>query len=214
MRRHSVVVLSYAAIVFAQANSLPLAVGALPEIEDEQYKTACGVIACCVALRSLGVEAPLDELAEKCKWEKGSLIPLDAMAETVRTYRGIDCELAKLSPQELCEALEDDQTVVILATRRDSQAVDHAVCAVGVEDNGQTIRLIDYPDVRQQKTVAEIAEAWDGASLVVRVSPLYRAMDRFFGLFLVPIVACVVVVCWLFGPRRRKESRSTPQSDG
>lgn len=204
----------YSVVLLAQARILSTVYGALPVIEDEQYKTACGPIACSVALRSLGVDASLDEVANKCRWEKDRFVPLDTLNRALQSYRGIDCQLAKLSPQELCELLRDDQTVVILATRKNSQAVDHSVCAVAVEDNGQTIRLIDYPELMQQKTLGEIADAWDGVALLVRVSPLYRAIDKFFGLFFTPMVGCIVVVSWLYGRRQRKKNTSAPQSDG
>ncbi|MDR2439459.1 MAG: hypothetical protein LBE12_08855, partial [Planctomycetaceae bacterium] len=36
----------------------------------------------------------------------------------LKSYHGIDCQIAKLSPKELCQLLKDDQTVVILALRR------------------------------------------------------------------------------------------------
>jgi hypothetical protein len=46
---------------------LPIVVFAqrLPTLEDEQYKTACGPIACRVALQTLGIETTLDEIAKR-----------------------------------------------------------------------------------------------------------------------------------------------------
>ncbi|MGL6196775.1 MAG: hypothetical protein ACRC2T_18340, partial [Thermoguttaceae bacterium] len=104
----------------------------LPTLEDEQYKTACGPIACLVALQSLGVDTTLDEVAQKCGWERDEFLPLENLQTALRSYRGVDCQITKLTPTELCKLLKDDQTVVILALRKLTDTIDHAVCAVGV----------------------------------------------------------------------------------
>ena len=40
--------------------------GKMPTLEDEHYKTACGPIAELVALKTLGIETTLPEIAKRC----------------------------------------------------------------------------------------------------------------------------------------------------
>jgi hypothetical protein len=199
-------------VILIQAESMPYAYCDLPTIEDEHYKDACGPIACLVALRSLGIEASLAEAVKKCDWEEGKFTPLKTMEAAIQSYRGIDAQLAKLSPQELSKLLTDDQTVVILATRKSSQEINHAVCAVAVENDGQAIRWIDYPELTQKKMIGEVTEVWDGPALVVRISPFYRALDK-FALLSPLLIVSIVGVLWLYG-RRQGKTAPAMQSKG
>lgn len=212
MWRSLLLTFAVCSLMLAPMAVFPHAFGDLPTVKDEHYKNACGPIACFVALRSLGSESSLSEMVKKCAWEEGKFVPLKTLEAAVQSYQGIDGQLAQLSPQELCQLLRDDQTVVILATRKNSEEVDHAVCAVIVKDNDQTIGLIDYPELTQDKTIGEVADAWDGAALVVRVSPVYRALDK-FGLFFAPMVVCIIGVSWFYNRRQRKTT-STSQFRG
>ncbi|MDR0603444.1 MAG: hypothetical protein LBG80_03970 [Bacteroidales bacterium] len=54
-----------------------------------------------------------------------------------------------------------------MASRKNSDETDHAVCAVDVQENDQVIKLIDYPELTQHKLIAELTDAWDGVALVV-----------------------------------------------
>lgn len=189
-------------VIFAAFSLNAFAQNRLPTLEDEQYKTACGPIACFVALQTLGVDTTLDETAQKCGWEQDEFLPLKNLRTALRSYRGIDCQITKLTPTELCRLLKDDQTVVILALRKLTDTIDHAVCAVGVQDNDQVIHLIDYPELHQRKLIGEIADRWDGPALVVRISPLYRAYADFALLFF-PTTVFIVVVLW-FRSRKPK----------
>lgn len=175
--------------------------GKMPTLEDEQYKTACGPIAAVVALETLGVETSLDEMTKRCDWEQDKFLPLENLQAAIRSYHGIDCHAAQLSPKQLVELLKDDQTVVILALRKLTDDIDHAVCAVGVKDNDQVIHLIDYPELHRNKLIGEIADVWDGAALVVRVSPFYRALGD-FALCFAPMVVVILGVLWF---RHRKD---------
>jgi ABC-type bacteriocin/lantibiotic exporter with double-glycine peptidase domain len=183
-------------IVFAQR---------LMTLEDEHYKTACGPIACVVALNTLGIETSLNEIAKRCSWEEDKYLPLENLKKALKSYRGIDCQIAKLSSKELCQLLKDDQTVVILALRKNTDEIDHAVCAVSVQENDQVIKLIDYPELTQRKLVAELADAWDGAALVVRITPFYRACGDFAVCF-APMVAVIMIVLWF---RHRKDKKTS-----
>jgi ABC-type bacteriocin/lantibiotic exporter with double-glycine peptidase domain len=186
---------------------LPIVVFAqrLPTLEDEQYKTACGPIACRVALEALGIETTLDEIAKRCSWEQDKYLPLENLQNALKSYHGINCQIAKLSPKELCQLLKDDQTVVILALRKNTDEIDHAVCAVSVQENDQVIKLIDYPELTQRKLVAELADAWDGAALVVRITPFYRACGDFAVCF-APMVIVIMIVLWF---RRRNDKKAS-----
>ncbi|NQT17779.1 MAG: hypothetical protein HQ582_33800 [Planctomycetes bacterium] len=197
--------------MLAPIDVLPSALGDLPTVVDEQYKNACGPVACFVALRSLGVETSLDDVVERCKWEEGKFISLETLEAAVQSYRGIDGHLAQVSPPELCQLLGDDQTVVILVTRKRSEELNHAVCAVAVTDNDQTIRLIDYPELTQERLIAELADAWDGQALVVRRSATYRALDK-VGLFFAPMVAFLIGVFWVC--RRREGGTASASESG
>jgi ABC-type bacteriocin/lantibiotic exporter with double-glycine peptidase domain len=177
----------------------------LPTLEDEQYKTACGPIACCVALQTLGIETSLDEIAKRCGWEEDKYLPLENLQKALKSYRGIDCQIAKLSPKELCQLLKDNQTVVILALRKNTDETDHAVCAVSVQENDQVIKLIDYPELTQRKLLAELTDAWDGVALVVRVTPFYRAIGDFCVCFF-PMVVVIVAVLWF---RHRNDNKNS-----
>ena len=164
-------------------------------IEDEHYLTACGPIACFVALQTLGVETSLSEMVRRSNWQKGRLTPVEDLQNGLNSYRGISSQIAKLSPQQLCSLLQDDGTVVILATRKKTDDIDHAVCAVGIDENNQVIHVIDYPELHRNLLIGEVADRWDGAALVVRFSPFYRAMDK-FGLVFTPLVLVVLGILW------------------
>jgi len=182
-----------------------LAQGSFSSLEDEQYKTACGPIACYVALQSLGFDITLDEIVRRCGWEQDKMLPLEDLQKALQSYRGIGCQIVRLTPKQLCDLLNDDQTVVILATRKKTNEIDHAVCAVGVQDNDQVIHLIDYPELHQRKLIGEIADVWDGVALVVRTSPFYRVLGD-FAICFAPMVAFIMAILWF---RSRKTHKAT-----
>ena len=195
------------ALVMLLALSLvSLAQGKVTTLEDEHYKLACGPIAGLVVLQTLGIETTLDEIAKRCYWVQDQMLPLENLQNTLRSYNGVSCQMTKLTPKQLCDLLKDNQTVVILVTRKKNDEIDHAVCAVGVQSNDQVIHLIDYPELHQRKLIGEIADVWDGAALVVRISPFYRALDDFAVCF-APMVAFIMVVLW-FRNRKRTKSAS------
>lgn len=173
----------------------------LPTLEDEHYKRACGPIAGVVALQTLGIETSLDEMTKRSCWERDKMLPLKNLQKAIHSYRGIDCHTVQLSPSQLIRLLNDDQATVILAVRKRTDEIDHAVCAIGVQNNGQVIHLIDYPELHQRKLIAELADSWDGSALVVRVSPFYRALGD-FALCFGPMVAVILGVLWF---RHRKD---------
>ena len=180
--------------------------GRTPTLEDEHYKTACGPIVGFVALRTLGIETSLPEIANRCRWEQDKMLPLENLHVALRSYHGVSCQMMNLTPKQLCDLLKDHQTVVILALRKKTDEIDHAVCAVSIRDNGQVIHLIDYPELHQWKLIGEIADAWDGPALVVRISPFYRVLGN-FALCFAPMVTVIMGVIW-FHKRKRTKSVS------
>ena len=185
------------------------ALGKTPTLEDEHYKTACGPIAGLVALNVLGIDTSLPEIAKRCNWEQDKFLPLDNLQKALRSYRGIDCQIAKLTPKQLTDLLKDNRTVVILATRKRTDEIDHAVCAVGVQENDQVIHLIDYPELHQRKLIGEIADVWDGVALVVRISPFYRALGDFAALF-APTILFIIILLWFLNRRRERKAPTVP----
>lgn len=203
---HPTSMLFICAVVFAFSGS-SFAQSRLPTLEDEQYKTACGPIAGVVALQSLGVETSLDEMAKRCDWEQDKFLPLESLQKALKSYHCIDCQIAQLSPAELCKLLKDHQTVVILANRKLTDEIDHAVCAVEALENDQVIHLIDYPELHQKKLIGEVAESWDGTALVVRITPLYRAFGD-FAFWFAPMIAVIMGVLWFRSRKEEKEKSS------
>ena len=180
----------------------------LPVIPDEEYRLACGPIAGLIALESLGVATDLPEIASRCHWVKDKMLPLSDLCNGISSYTGIECKSAQLSPNDLGRLLKDDRTVVILALRKNSEEIDHAVCAVDVQENGQVIHLIDYPELHQKKLIGEIADKWDGAALVVRISLVRRALDD-FAVWFAPLVLVLLGLAW-FRTRKRSKKTTSP----
>lgn len=202
----SAIVLACAPTGLHQQNSP----GGTPTLTDGEYLTACGPIACFVALESLGVKTSLSETVQRCNWKQDRLTPLESLQDGLNSYPGIRSQIAKLSPHQLCDLLHDEGTVVILATRKNTDHIDHAVCAVGTRDNNQVIHLIDYPELHRNLLLGEVVDQWDGAAIVVRFSPFYRAMNM-LGLLFTPLVLAILGVLWSrrrgTGVELRPESR-------
>ena len=177
----------------------------VPVIPDEEYRLACGPIAGLVALESLGVATDLPEIATRCHWVKDKMLPLTDLCGGLSSYPGIECKSVQISPNDLCRLLKDNRTAVILALRKNGEEIDHAVCAVDVQENGQVVHLIDYPELHQKKLIGEIADKWDGAALVVRISPIRRALDDVAVCF-APLALILIGVAWFRSRRRNKKT--------
>lgn len=138
----------------------------LPTLTDEGAQTACGPIACFVAMRFMGVECSLDSIILKCGWEEGELTTLQRMQDTFEEYNTeIVSEPIRVSPQELVNYLESGNYVVVMPIRKKSDQVNHAVCAVGFEDGN--IIAIDYPELTQKYSLDKLSDIWDGPILLV-----------------------------------------------
>jgi hypothetical protein len=169
--------------------------GAIPTPEDLKYKDACGPIAGVIALKALGVQTSLSETVRRCHWKEGQLTPFGDLNKALNSYRGIRSQAVRLSPKQLCDLLEDDGAVVILAIRKRADHINHAVCAISTDENNQLVHLIDYPELHRNLLIGEVASQWDGDALVVRFSPFYRTMDN-FGLLFTPLVVVILGIVW------------------
>ena len=104
----------------------------------------------------------------------------------------VTCRPAVLSPTQLKQTLSHGQ-VVILAVRKGSDEINHAVCAVSESANGVT--LIDYPDLTSFRTYESLGESWDGTALIVgRASAAIQRREATWPWLLLPTAACAVGV--------------------
>lgn len=161
-------------------------------VVDQAFKDGCGPISCVVALRSLGVSCSLRDMCVKTNWKENQPVSFSDMEKALNSYFGIECTPAQLKPRELVNLLSDEHTVVILAVARNSQDVNHAVCANSVSAN-DVVRFIDYPDLVVVKTLGDVASDWNGEALVVRVSFFYRVLHR-ISVYLGPCFAILFVL--------------------
>ncbi len=66
--------------------------GASDVLLDGDYSTACGPIACYVALSHVGVAASLPEVAEKCNWRKGETTTLREIRDALVGFESGDAD--------------------------------------------------------------------------------------------------------------------------
>jgi hypothetical protein len=174
----------------------------LPTLQDGQYKTACGPIACYAALHLLSKTISLDDIARRCNWVRGKLTTLGEMQTALSSMDGIECIAAKVSPQQLCHLLKDDETAIILPVREDTEEIDHAFCVVETQEDDQVAKIIDYPKINRKMLIGELTQIWDGPALIVRVSTARRVL-RYFLCSLLPMAASVAlffsIVQWTRG---------------
>jgi hypothetical protein len=186
----------------------------LPVLTDDGCQTACGPITCFVAARSLGVDVSLDAMIQKCDWKQGQLTTLQRIQETLA---GLENEIvsvpARVSPKELQEYLQSGNYVAVLPVRKRSEEVNHAICAVGLEDD--KIIAIDYPELTERYTLDELADIWDGPALLVSRSSQGWAVRNLHWLVL-PILAALLVMADLILRKVRVASRSgaSPPAEG
>jgi hypothetical protein len=170
----------------------------LPILSDDGCQTACGPIACFVASRWMGANVSLSTTIKQCGWQPGQLTTIERMHRTITETSGLTSIPAKLSPRQLEAYLTSGYYVAILAVRKKSDSIDHAICAVAVDHN--KIVTIDYPEMRQLYTIDQLADIWDGHVLLVS-QPFYLRFIYNVGRLTLPVLA----LCFLateFGFRR------------
>lgn len=167
------------------------------EIADAAYKDACGPFASLIALRLLGVESSLDELGQRCGWVEGNPVSFGEMQRVLSSYTGIECSSVRLTPDQLLSTVSDANSVIILAVRKDSQDINHAVCLESYDASQGLITWIDYPEFHQQKTIEEIVEVWDGTCLLVTTGKAGILFEKFLFVF-VPFALLAFVGTFLF----------------
>ena len=132
---------------------------------DVRYAWACGPIAGYVAARKCGIEITLDELATRCRWKPGQGTSLNRIREALQSTNQLRVTPVIISPDELVATLQERECSVVLAVREESEFINHAVCAVGANEDG--VQLVDYPELNKFWRVEDLQYSWDGAALLV-----------------------------------------------
>lgn len=134
-------------------------------LADEEYKTACGPIACYVALHKLGDDTRLGTLIEECGWKKDQPVPFGALADALGRHSSVRARAVRLTPEELFDWLGHGNRVAILAIRKMPTQTDHALCAVGVE--GSRLLVLDYPEFYYTVSKGGLSDSWNGEAILV-----------------------------------------------
>jgi len=158
-------------------------------LSDYEFASGCGPIASFVALKSLGFSTSLDETAKMCNWKPGKRTTLAEIESGLNTFREIHVSAGHTSPERLVSALSTGKRVAILATRENSEEVNHAMCAVEVQAG--KIRFIDYPNLDRNVSVEELPAIWDGAVLIIERRVNWAAS---IGLFVLALFATGLVL--------------------
>lgn len=162
---------------------------------DDRYAKACGPIACYIAVRELGQDVTLEELIKDCNWSEGSTVGLHELWHVMRDVPGLAAKPVRLTPTELYTWLSETRGIAILATRKYTSEIDHAVAAIGTANGG--IEFIDYPELAEIKSLSALADDWDGAAILVK----RRADPRRHVLRARPVTTGLlsILVVWLVG---------------
>lgn len=169
-----------------------------PNRSDWQYKNACGPISLWAACRAQGGGLSLDETCKRCRFDKGELCSIGAIRDAVSDSWLLTVHGAKLNPKELKDTLQRGESVVLFVRGKESQTVDHAICALGFEHDRYFV--VDYPVVARTITQAEMLEIWDGQAVVVR-----RSLLGYLWAYANECIcaALVIALCFVVFRRRR-----------
>ncbi len=201
------------AIVGAIAAQLcPMTCGGVTDagVFDDRYATACGPIACYVALQELGLVVTLETLVADCKWTEGGTVGLHDLWRVLRDVPDIVADPVRLTPNELRTWLSETEGVAILAIRKHTSEIDHAVAAVGAVDEG--IVVVDYPELAATQSLSVVANDWDGAAILVRRAAEHRTYTisamPITTILLASLVLGLIVVLSAKGLRRGCDQRT------
>lgn len=132
---------------------------------DGEYRTACGPIAVFCALTALNIDTTLHDTVVACDWSPGNFTTVAQMTAALGLHSEIRSESATLSPDDLSQLLSEAEAAAILITRKNSEDLNHAVCAVRSQDGH--FFVLDYPELTDWVPIEELAEIWDGNALIV-----------------------------------------------
>jgi len=138
--------------------------GTQTELVDGDFATACGPIACFVALRRIGCEANLESLAEQCGWSPGRTTSFRLVAETLSKH-GVRVRPVRISAEQLAEFLDRGDMAAILVIRNPESEIDHVACAV--EHDEQFYRIVDYPEISAWIDMTTLMNLWTGEAILV-----------------------------------------------
>jgi len=136
-------------------------------LRDAEYRTACGPIACYLAIRSVGQETTLAQVIAGCGWSEGKYTTLRAMRDVILAH-GLSCQAVRLSPSRLADLLRHTRGAAVIPVRKRSATTDHAVCATDAD--GDFIWAAEYPELGRWVHVDELAEIWNGEALFVEAN--------------------------------------------
>lgn len=147
------------------------------DLEDGTYLTACGPIACYIALKAAGIDTTLPEMVKACGWKKGELTTLDSMYRALRSKPSVACVATRVPVDRLAAMVDEGRSIAILPIRKGGEDINHAVCVARARDN--RFLVIDYPELGSWKSPAELADIWDGEVLLVsRKAPDWYAREN------------------------------------
>lgn len=155
-----------------------------------EYRNACGPISVWIAITSLeGESAPnLGQVVEEIRWEDGKLTSVQELVSFLKTRERLSCDAVRIGPDELMAWLRDD-CVAILLVRKNSETVNHAVCAF--RGSSGDILIYSYPELLRRISMSALVQIWDGDAVLVRAKPSFS--------FLI-VSLCVipsVVILWI-----------------
>lgn len=177
-------------------------------LTDEQYRTACGPIAGYVAIRRVGGETTLPEMIAACGWREGTMTPFSTLADAVSRNQSVNVRVVRVTPDQLFEALRSGNCAAILPIRKYATGMDHAVCAIGVENDH--LIIIGYPELRTELSRPLLTDIWNGETIFItrRLLPSWAVIL----LGSVPGLVGGLGLAWLMRLRRGTSKRMFPKS--
>jgi hypothetical protein len=163
----------FAVVMLAVHSDLKTEVDAISTpILDAHYAGACGVIAPFVAVRALGEDLGLDEIASATEWEIHQGVSIAQMCTAITETTDLTVTAKRASPLVLRDWLESADHVAILIVHTDPN-LPHAVAAVDMSDSH--ITFIDYPGLTRTRPIEEVVLEWNGMAIFVS-----RGADQYF----------------------------------
>jgi len=173
----------------------PYARGNSADDDRKGYRYACGPIAVWSGLRFLDIDIEFETVIEKTGWKSGQPVSLDALRQAVDSVRGVSCSAVRATPEAVVRSLQQG-SVVILPIRKDSEDINHAVCAVRAVTTGDlpAIQCIDYPELVQIVTLTDLQKVWDGQALIITKCRWWLVRGVNWPLCILPLLVSVFLI--------------------
>ena len=139
----------------------------LPFDTGRMLQDPCGPVCCYVALKCV---RHLDgktfwDIADDLGWDNGQRVSFTKIADYLNSRRGVVAKLVRTTPVDLRRILVSGDSVAIIAVRRESNQVNHAVCLIGSNDIG--FAAVEYPALNYALPDDVLSKFWDGEAIVV-----------------------------------------------